>query len=535
MGYSLRRASLIGSWVLLTSVVVLLSASAEEGGAEHLFRKYCAACHGITGAGDGPNARNLDPPPRDLTDRRHMRRLTDGHLTRVIRDGGEAGGKSRLMPPWGKTLTPAQIAVLVAFIRSLPDRPAPSQASSGEVLAAELNCAGCHEIPGHRRAEVGPDLDRAGVKLRRDWLGGFLRRPGKIRPLGFIPLSRSRMPSFDLSEWETQALAEFLMMQGAGSLPSPASIPPAEAIRRGEQLVKATYPCLACHRILGKGGEVGPDLTQVGARLTEAWIVQWLQGPQRLQPGAAMVNLGLSETEAVAIARYLLSLVSATPPGTTSSGDAASLRAHGGVLVRELGCAACHRISGVSQVATEIPELGGVGDKLRAEWLAEYLRAPFPIRPGLRARMPGFRLSEEEGKALVDYLESLREARGVPLPPRLAFTGSPSPTLVEAGRQLASRDYFACAACHVAGRQIPEGPREGWALDLVLAGRRLKPDWIVRWLQDPQRFQPGSRMPTYFSDDRSGPEDILGGNEEQQILALRDYLITLGISGGGQP
>ena len=37
-------------------------------GAE-VYRESCAGCHGIAGAGDGPLARGMDPPPADLTDR----------------------------------------------------------------------------------------------------------------------------------------------------------------------------------------------------------------------------------------------------------------------------------------------------------------------------------------------------------------------------------------------------------------------------------------------------------------------------------
>jgi len=39
-------------------------------------------------------------------------------------------------------------------------------------------------------------------------------------------------------------------------------------------------------------------------------------------------------------------------------------------------------------------------------------------------------------------------------------------------------------------------------------------------------------MPTYFSDESSGPEEILEGDEERQILALRDYILSLGAPGG---
>ncbi len=35
-------------------------------------------------------------------------------------------------------------------------------------------------------------------------------------------------------------------------------------------------------------------------------------------------------------------------------------------------------------------------------------------------------------------------------------------------------------------------------------------------------------MPSYFLDEFSGPDEILGGDEQRQILALREYLLSLG-------
>jgi hypothetical protein len=43
-------------------------------------------------------------------------------------------------------------------------------------------------------------------------------------------------------------------------------------------------------------------------------------------------------------------------------------------------------------------------------------------------------------------------------------------------------------------------------------------------------------MPSFYdpgSFDTSGPDDILRGNENQQIQALRDYLLTLGSDRSG--
>ncbi|MGH7480055.1 MAG: hypothetical protein ACREJ8_10795, partial [Candidatus Methylomirabilales bacterium] len=80
----------------------------------------------------------------------------------------------------------------------------------------------------------------------------------------------------------------------------------------------------------------------------------------------------------------------------------------------------------------------------------------------------------------------------------------------------------------VEGDNKPEGPPEGWAPDFLLARRRLRPEWVVTWLKDPQKVQPGTQMPSFFLDESSGPDEILGGDEQKQILALREYLLSLG-------
>jgi hypothetical protein len=36
---------------------------------------------------------------------------------------------------------------------------------------------------------------------------------------------------------------------------------------------------------------------------------------------------------------------------------------------------------------------------------------------------------------------------------------------------------------------------------------------------------PGTKMPSFYP---GGPEDVFGGDEDRQIRALRDFLITLG-------
>ncbi len=66
--------------------------------ARKLFDSTCSACHGKSGAGDGPGAAAMEPKPRNFADTEWQDGITDEELTKVILGGGAAVGKSPLMP-----------------------------------------------------------------------------------------------------------------------------------------------------------------------------------------------------------------------------------------------------------------------------------------------------------------------------------------------------------------------------------------------------------------------------------------------------
>jgi mono/diheme cytochrome c family protein len=100
-----------------TATMPDLGYNAREGRA--LFRHYCVTCHGAEGHGDGFNAYNLDPKPRDLADPAFQSQRSDDDLAAVIRSGGGVAGLSTGMPPWGRTLGDRQIRNIVDYVRTL--------------------------------------------------------------------------------------------------------------------------------------------------------------------------------------------------------------------------------------------------------------------------------------------------------------------------------------------------------------------------------------------------------------------------------
>ena len=106
-----------------------------------------------------------------------------------------------------------------------------------------------------------------------------------------------------------------------------------------------------------------------------------------------------------------------------------------------------------------------------------------------------------------------------------------NPATAAVGKKLF--DALQCMACHPTGPVQPGADVAQLAPNLQLARERLQPEWIVDWLLDPQKFQPGTRMPTFFPyNEQTGKydspmPDILGGDARMQAEALRDYLLTL--------
>lgn len=84
-----------------------------------VYQHHCQTCHGETGAGDGFNAFNVDPHPRDLSDPAFQKAKTDADLKDATQRGGLGVGLSAMMPPYGKTLSPDQVDQVVGYLRTL--------------------------------------------------------------------------------------------------------------------------------------------------------------------------------------------------------------------------------------------------------------------------------------------------------------------------------------------------------------------------------------------------------------------------------
>jgi mono/diheme cytochrome c family protein len=180
----------------------------------------------------------------------------------------------------------------------------------------ELACASCHRING-RGGDMAPDLTWEGSSVQRQWLIDFLHNPNTLRP----SLIR-RMPRFNLSDSDNKELTEYILAvyQSPSIDPdlAPAATNPPATVEHGRQLFYSKYACQSCHIVDSNTdkGYIGPTLTQVGSRLTSAWVYAWLRNPQALRPGTTEPNQNLSDDDARALTAFLVSLKGPAGRGT---------------------------------------------------------------------------------------------------------------------------------------------------------------------------------------------------------------------------
>ncbi len=122
--YELRAASPDKSGRPFTVNITELALGYQEQVGYAVDQNYCARCHDQESSAERvSNYDNLAVKPHAFIDGQTLNMLTDADLTAIINHGGPALNRSALMPPYGATLSKAEVQALIAYIRIVSDPP----------------------------------------------------------------------------------------------------------------------------------------------------------------------------------------------------------------------------------------------------------------------------------------------------------------------------------------------------------------------------------------------------------------------------
>ncbi len=486
-----------------------------------------------------------------------------------------------------------EVASIVSYVFSkskpLSYGPVPSgDAASGKGLFETVGCQGCHVIEETDLENVdwfrrkGPSLVGVGSKVNREFLFNWVKNPKHYWEQTFMPdlrltdreaadiaafLMSSKNPAFEalpIPEIDAAALDDITLEFLRTGLPLAQAQERLAAMSRddktlysGERLI-LRYGCFGCHDIEGfeNAQKIGVDLTTWGSKMVtrldfgyvdiehtrKAWLEQKLKSPRSYDNGKLksppeklrMGYFGFTDAEVETVVRQLLSQVRDELPREArknlSANEAYAERARR--LIHEYNCRGCHIVDGfgggiyqtIADTGMRPPNLNTQGARAQADWLFSFLKAPSTVRFWLQARMPTFHFVDEEANRLVQGFMAMEGTD----PFETAAERQADPALVRTGDQLLVR--LQCERCHIASAA---GTMEASQLapSFRLSGERLREEWIVDWLKDPQSITPGTQMPQFWPvDQESGHRitplpDVLGGDPEAQMRAVAAYIM----------
>ncbi len=177
------------------------------------------------------------------------------------------------------------------------------------------------------------------------------------------------------------------------------------------------------------------------------------------------------------------------------------------------------------------PILYNQGFKVQRKWLYDFLPKPFTLRPWLNVVMPKFIFTKDELNELIGFfsfysnVDTLYEDYPFLDKKYIMDKISADKEYLNKAREIFNK--LECVKCHIVGKKNPEGSPENWAPDLLIAKKRLNPEWMIKWIYDPQRLQPQTKMPTFFENGKPNEiiKDAFDGNVQKQIEALVDYIL----------
>ena len=258
-------------------------------------------------------------------------------------------------------------------------------------------------------------------------------------------------------------------------------------LNHGRQLM-VKYNCTACHQLqdIERPAMLGPDLTNIGTKVSREWIYKWLNEPRTLTDAngnvavngvdteSRMPKFDLTDAELRGLSAYLsVQRVKAISPSkislrvVSSHGKDDAAIADGQTRFNQMFCVTCHSIAvdrggEIKVIGGDIgPELTKVGSKVKPEWLVAWLSDPQGYLQ--HTKMPRFEWSDKDLYKVSQYI--LNKLTDPELLKDVPQMGAPTEGEVQLGRKLFVEK--GCAECHVIQGVAP---RSNFGPDLSAMG-----------------------------------------------------------------
>jgi len=279
----------------------------------------------------------------------------------------------------------------------------------------------------------------------------------------------------------------------------------------------------------------------------------WDQGKEKPETEKLrMPNLHLTKEQVRALTTFLLGSQENPLPASYQYRPLDYRRdiQEGWWVVKKYNCMGCHQLipgqktslMGMARYkdAQELlpPKLLTEGARVDPDWLLRFLKNPAlndkdnnrnGVRSYLQVRMPTFSFSENELGKLVRFFQALSRQPFPYIPEEIPVLTTKE---TEMARSLFSSTAAPCLKCHATGD--PAHDRFASAPNFLQARGRLKPDWVERWIIDPQAIAPGTSMPSGLFKRENGHWVFSGptpasfrGYDKDQTKLLVDYILQL--------
>ncbi|HKI89561.1 MAG TPA: c-type cytochrome, partial [Draconibacterium sp.] len=378
--------------------------------------------------------------------------------------------------------------------------------ANGKKIFREARCISCHLI-NDRGGFLAPEIGKIASKASPEWIYNFIKNPKSFQPdikmpqFGFNKDELKAVTAYILSEFIDYDEPEKAATENTGTDPN--------FYAKGLKLFNQ-YNCSACHNLTAKGvsKNPGPDLKNIGGKkLYEldfketgiekslpSYLYAKINKPRQFFENSRMPDFKFNKDDIEAITTALLSIKDESIPDKYKilPEPESTYQPQGafGKIIKKYSCLSCHVIYKKGFLLAT--DLSKEGSRVNEDWLKNYFKIPYTLRPTLTERMPNLFMSEEDIELISKYFSLVLVDDEISQKSNLE---EEDPALIEKGKNLFYEKY-ACQSCHQIGSK---GGYVGPPLDK--SGSRLTKGWVFQWIKNPQKYRPDVIEPNHGLND----------------------------------